>query len=57
MLILQNISYTHANRDLLFGNIHLTVNSHGKMTLIGNNGAGKSALLKIITGELPTNRW
>lgn len=57
MLILQNISYTHANRDLLFGNIHLTVNSHGKMTLIGNNGAGKSALLKIITDELPTNRW
>lgn len=56
MLILQNISYTHANRDVLFGNIHLTVNNREKIALIGNNGTGKSTLLKIITGELqPTN--
>ncbi len=52
MLILQNISYTHSNKDLLFDNIDLAVNNHDKIALIGNNGVGKSTLLKIITGEL-----
>src|SRR5689334_12166687 len=52
MLLLQNISYIHPNKDLLFDNIHLTVNTHDKIALIGNNGSGKSTLLKIIAGEL-----
>lgn len=52
MLILQNISYTHPNKDLLFSDIHLTVNNQEKTALIGNNGVGKSTLLKIIAGEL-----
>ncbi len=56
MLILQNISYTHPNKDLLFSDINLTVNNHEKTALIGNNGAGKSTLLKIIAKELqPSN--
>jgi ATPase subunit of ABC transporter with duplicated ATPase domains len=56
MLTLQNISYTHSNRDLLFSEINLTVNNHEKTALIGNNGVGKSTLLKIIAGELqPSN--
>lgn len=56
MLILQNISYTHPNKDLLFSNIHLSVINHDKIALIGNNGVGKSTLLKIITKELaPSN--
>ena len=52
MLILQNISYLHPNKDLLFENINLTVNDNDKTALIGNNGAGKSTLFKIIAGEL-----
>ena len=52
MLTLQNISYTHQNKDLLFSDINLTVNNHEKTALIGNNGEGKSTLLKIIAGEL-----
>lgn len=52
MLILQNLSYIHPNKDLLFDNINLTVNQYSKVALIGNNGAGKSTLLKIIAGEL-----
>jgi len=52
MITLQNISYIHPNKDLLFENINLTVNKHNKIALIGNNGAGKSTLLKIIAGEL-----
>lgn len=52
MLSLQNISYTHPNKDILFRNINLTVNNHDKIALIGNNGVGKSTLLKIIAKEL-----
>lgn len=52
MLILQNLTYTHPNKDLLFDNIYLTVNQQDKIALIGNNGAGKSTLLKIMAGIL-----
>ena len=52
MLILQHISYTHPNKNLLFDNINLTVNNHEKIALIGNNGSGKSTLLKLISKEL-----
>lgn len=56
MLILQNISYKHNNSDLLFDAISFTINNHEKIALIGNNGVGKSTLLKIIAGELqPSN--
>lgn len=55
MLILQNISYTHPNKDLLFSDINLAVNDHEKRALIGNNGVGKSTLLKIIAGELQSS--
>ncbi|WP_163397529.1 ribosomal protection-like ABC-F family protein [Flavobacterium fluviatile] len=52
MLILQNISYTHSNKELLFNNVSLTVNSGNKTALVGHNGSGKSTLLKIIAKEL-----
>ena len=52
MIILQNVSYIHPNKDLLFDRVNLTVNRQDKTALIGNNGAGKSTLLKIIAGEL-----
>lgn len=55
MVILQNISYLHANKELLFDGITFTVNNHEKIALIGNNGVGKSTLLKIISGELKTS--
>ena len=52
MLFLQNLSYIHPNKEWLFENIYLTVNSRDKIALIGNNGSGKSTLLKLIAGEL-----
>lgn len=52
MLILQNLTYMHPNKDVLFSDIHLSISSHDKVALIGNNGAGKSTLLKIVAGLL-----
>lgn len=52
MLILQNISHQHENKNLLFQNISFTINKHDKVALVGNNGVGKSTLLKIIAGQL-----
>jgi ATPase subunit of ABC transporter with duplicated ATPase domains len=52
MLILQNITYSHPNRDLLFNNLSFSVGQNNKVALIGNNGSGKSTLLQIIAGML-----
>lgn len=52
MLILQGVAYTHPNRDLLFSGIDLVINKQDKIALIGNNGVGKSTLLKILSGNL-----
>ncbi len=53
MLFLQGISYAHPNRDVLFLDLNLIINKHEKIALIGNNGTGKSTLLKILAGNLP----
>jgi ATPase subunit of ABC transporter with duplicated ATPase domains len=55
MLILQNLSYKHPDKDLLFANINLTINTDDKVALVGNNGVGKSTLLQIIAGLLPAS--
>lgn len=52
MFTLQQVTYLHPNKDLLFDNIDLTVPTNAKCALIGNNGAGKSTLLKLMAGIL-----
>ncbi len=52
MVLLQNISYQHPNKDRLFENLNLAIQNTGKTAIIGNNGSGKSTLLKIISGQL-----
>nr|WP_295928207.1 ABC-F family ATP-binding cassette domain-containing protein [uncultured Dyadobacter sp.] len=52
MLFLQGVTYAHPNRDVLFTDINLTVNKQDKIALIGNNGTGKSTLLKLLAGHL-----
>lgn len=39
----------------LFKDISLGISQGEKFALVGNNGVGKSTLLKILTGELPTD--
>ena len=51
MIILQDITYLHPNRDLLFADLNVIINRHDKIALIGNNGAGKSSLLNIMAGN------
>lgn len=52
MLILQNLQYKHPNKELLFAPLQWSAEPFQKIALIGNNGVGKSTLLKIIAGEL-----
>lgn len=52
MLILQDITYIHPNKDVLFEHINLSVTANKKVSLIGHNGAGKSTMLRLIAGEL-----
>ncbi|HTF82415.1 MAG TPA: ABC-F family ATP-binding cassette domain-containing protein, partial [Cytophagales bacterium] len=47
-----NITYIHSNKELLFSNINLNIQSQSKVALIGNNGVGKSTMLKIMSGML-----
>ncbi|HRP57716.1 ribosomal protection-like ABC-F family protein [Agriterribacter sp.] len=51
MLTLQNLTYIHPGKELLFNNINFTVSDRSKVALVGNNGTGKSTLLKLIAGE------
>ncbi len=56
MLSLQQLSYIHPNKDLLFENINLHINAQEKIALIGHNGVGKSTALQLIAKELsPTS--
>ncbi|MDR2084434.1 MAG: ATP-binding cassette domain-containing protein [Bacteroidales bacterium] len=55
LLTINNLSYCHPNKDILFKNINLSVAQGEKISLIGNNGIGKSTLLKIIAGNLMPN--
>lgn len=51
-IILSGVSFHYYNQPVLFENINLSVLSGRKVSIIGNNGVGKSTLLKIIAGKL-----
>jgi ATPase subunit of ABC transporter with duplicated ATPase domains len=51
-VIIQNISHQHLNGEILFKQISFSIQQYEKISIVGNNGIGKSTLLKIISGEL-----
>ncbi|HJD93076.1 MULTISPECIES: ABC-F family ATP-binding cassette domain-containing protein [Bacteroides] len=52
-IILQNISFQHPDGDILFTDLSFSIEEGDKVALIGDNGTGKSTLLKLISGEIP----
>src|SRR5690606_1525720 len=50
----ENIAKTYNDR-WLFKNVSLGISQGEKFALVGNNGVGKSTLLKILTGEIQSD--
>ena len=48
---IKDLSYTHTDKEVLFSNLNLIINSGEKTALTGNNGCGKSTLMRILAGE------
>lgn len=51
-IVLSGVSFHYYNQQPLFEGINLSVASGRKVSVIGNNGTGKSTFLKLIAGEL-----
>lgn len=51
--MLHSISYVLPDQEVLLQNINIYLNRREKAGLIGNNGVGKSTLIKIMAGVLP----
>ena len=47
-----DLSYIHTDKEILFSHLHLSINSGDKIALTGNNGCGKSTLMRILAGDL-----
>ncbi len=51
-IIISDVSYHYSNQQALFKHVRFSVSSNRKVSIIGNNGIGKSTLLKLLAGEL-----
>lgn len=51
-IIISGVSFHYYQQQPLFESVSLSVVSGKKVSIIGNNGTGKSTLLKLIAGEL-----
>lgn len=51
-IVANALAYIHPNGEVLFNNLNFSILSGNKVSLVGNNGVGKSTLLRIIAGEL-----
>ena len=55
--MLLNVSHIYKSfgEENIIRDATFTVDEGSKVAIVGNNGTGKSTLLKIITGELPAD--
>lgn len=51
-IIISDVSYHYSNQQALLEHINFSVPSNRKVSIIGNNGTGKSTLLKLLAGQL-----
>ena len=51
MIIFQNVSYSFDDKDI-FRELQLTINPGDRIALIGDNGTGKTTLLRLAVGEI-----
>jgi len=51
-IIVNNITYIHPDKEVLFQNISFSVPTCKKVNLIGDNGSGKSTILKLLAGQI-----
>ena len=49
---IQQISYIHPDKEVLFSDLNFAISKGQKLGLVGNNGCCKSTLLQIIAGQL-----
>ncbi|BCA66483.1 ABC-F family ATPase [Fluviibacter phosphoraccumulans] len=49
---IDNLGFAYADNEPLFSKLSLTVNAGEKIAIIGENGVGKTTLLKLLQGEL-----
>lgn len=55
-LMSESLSYAPASTRTLFENIHVSLSADDRVALVGDNGVGKSTLLKILAGQIhPTH--
>lgn len=51
-IVISDLAYHYPNQDNLFARISFSVEKQCKISIVGNNGVGKSTLLKLLAGEL-----
>lgn len=51
-IIVSDISYHYQNQNTIFEHISFSVADNSTVSIIGDNGTGKSTLLRVIAGEL-----
>ena len=51
-IIISDVSYRYPNQDFLFEHLNFVVAKQRKVAIVGDNGTGKSTLLKLMAGAL-----
>ncbi|WP_400193783.1 ATP-binding cassette domain-containing protein [Hymenobacter sp. B81] len=50
-ILINALAYRHADREILFRNLHLVLATGAQASIVGANGVGKSTLLQLIAGR------